>query len=34
MVSVNGETCTMRGRKLRPGDVVRFDRFTVEVTQA
>ena len=33
-VQVNGEVCTMRGRKIRPGDVVGFDRFTVEVTQA
>lgn len=24
MVSVNGEICTMRGKKLRPGDVVEF----------
>lgn len=24
-VSVNGEVCTMRGRKLRPGDVVTFN---------
>lgn len=23
-VSVNGEVCTMRGKKLRPGDVVSF----------
>lgn len=23
-VQVNGETCTMRGKKLRPGDVVTF----------
>ena len=23
-VSVNGEVCTMRGKKLRPGDVVAF----------
>ena len=22
---VNGETCTMRGKKLRPGDSVRFN---------
>ncbi len=34
MVKVNGEVCTMRGKKIRPGDVVSFDRFTVEVTQA
>ncbi len=25
LVSVNGETCLMRGRKLRPGDVVETD---------
>lgn len=24
-VSVNGEVCTMRGRKIRPGDVVTFN---------
>ena len=23
-VTVNGEVCTMRGKKLRPGDTVRF----------
>ena len=23
-VSVNGEVCTMRGKKIRPGDVVAF----------
>ena len=25
LVTVNGETCTMRGKKLYPGDVVLFD---------
>lgn len=25
MVTVNGEVCTMRGKKIRPGDVVVFD---------
>ncbi len=30
-VSVNGEVCTMRGKKIRPGDVVSVDRYTVEV---
>ncbi len=25
IVSVNGETCTMRGKKLRSGDKVRVD---------
>lgn len=24
-VSVNGEVCTMRGKKIRPGDVVVFN---------
>ena len=24
MVSVNGEICTMRGKKIRPGDKVEF----------
>ncbi|MBR6120034.1 MAG: S4 domain-containing protein YaaA [Oscillospiraceae bacterium] len=32
-VSVNGEICTMRGRKLRPGDVVGFDGCLYKVTQ-
>ena len=26
MVFVNGEVCTMRGKKLRPGDTVIFER--------
>ena len=34
MVRVNGEVCTMRGKKLRPGDTVSFDQFQLEVTQA
>ena len=25
LVTVNGEVCTMRGKKLRPGDVVAFE---------
>ena len=25
LVKVNGETCTMRGKKIRPGDVVAVD---------
>lgn len=32
MVSVNGEVCTQRGKKIRPGDRVIFDRFELEVT--
>lgn len=32
MVTVNGEVCTMRGKKIRPGDVVEFaeKRLTVD----
>lgn len=33
MVSVNGEVCTMRGKKCRAGDVVELDGQTVEVGQ-
>ena len=32
-VSVNGEVCTMRGKKLRVGDRVRFLGAVYEVTQ-
>ena len=31
-VLVNGETCTMRGKKLRPGDIASFEGVTYEVT--
>ena len=32
LVSVNGEVCTMRGKKIHPGDMVNFDgkELTVE----
>ena len=30
-VSVNGETCTMRGRKIRPGDTVVYQGTTYQV---
>ena len=30
-VLVNGETCTMRGRKIRPGDTVSLDGVTLKV---
>ena len=33
-VSVNGEVCTQRGRKLRPGDTFTFEGATCRVTQA
>lgn len=31
MVFVNGEECTMRGKKIRPGDTVKFEQFEIEV---
>ena len=33
-VMVNGETCTMRGKKIRPGDVVSFDGQELAVVYA
>jgi len=33
-VKVNGEVCTMRGRKLRPGDTFTFLGQTYAITQA
>lgn len=30
-VKVNGEVCTMRGKKIRPGDTIEVDRYRVEV---
>ena len=32
-VTVNGEVCTMRGKKLRPGDVVSFMGGVWRVTE-
>lgn len=31
LVKVNGEACTMRGKKLREGDIVEFAGETVKV---
>lgn len=31
LVEVNGETCTMRGKKLRPGDSFTFQGVTYTV---
>ena len=31
LVKVNGEVCTMRGKKIRPGDTVEFEGKTLEV---
>ena len=33
MVTVNGEVCTMRGKKLHPGDEVTFLHNTWRVTE-
>lgn len=33
-VQVNGEPCTMRGKKIRPGDVVAFGGKTYTVAYA
>ena len=32
-VLVNGEVCTMRGKKMRDGDVATYNDFTVEVSR-
>ena len=34
LVKVNGEVCTQRGKKLRPGDRVELDGEALEVTGA
>ena len=34
MVTVNGEVCTMRGKKLRPGDKVSFQGLDFEIVTA
>ena len=34
LVTVNGEVCTMRGRKISPGDTVEFEGKTLEVRYA
>ena len=31
LVLVNGEVCTMRGKKIRPGDVVSIDDLELHV---
>lgn len=33
LVKVNGEVCTMRGKKLHEGDIVEFAGETVKVTK-
>lgn len=34
MVEVNGEICTMRGKKLRPGDKVSFQGLDFEIEKS
>jgi len=34
MVFVGSEQCTQRGRKIRPGDMVRYDEHTLLVKRA
>ena len=34
LVTGNGEVCTKRGRKIRPGDTVEFEGKTLEVRYA
>ena len=34
LVEVNGETCTQRGKKIRPGDGVTFAGHTLHVQRA
>ena len=31
MIKVNGEVCTMRGKKIRPGDIVSFEDHVLEI---
>ena len=33
MVYVSGEPCTMRGKKIKPGDIIRVDRRTILVVR-
>ena len=33
-VQVNGEVCTMRGKKIRPGDVVLFEGQELTISYA
>ena len=31
LVAANGEVCTMRGKKIRPGDIVEVENYRLEV---
>lgn len=32
-VLVNGEICTQRGKKIRPGDKVQLDQYLIEIEE-
>lgn len=34
LVAVNDEVCTQRGKKIRPGDVVRIEDLTLKIIAA
>lgn len=34
LVTVNGEVCTQRGKKIYPGDQVTFERFQLELEKS
>lgn len=34
MVKVNGEVCTLRGKKIRPGDKIEFGGNEIEIAAA
>lgn len=34
LVKVNGEVCTMRGKKLRDGDLVKFQNMEFQIVRA
>jgi ribosome-associated protein len=33
LVKVNGEVCTIRGKKLRGGEIIEFDNITIKVSK-
>ncbi len=31
VISLNGEICRMRGKKIRPGDVIEVDQYEIHI---
>ena len=31
VISLNGEICTMRGKKIHPGDVIEVDQYEIHI---